>query len=313
MAYAGYYGKQYIRSSYEYAYALYLDVINVNWDYEVETYDLGFKKYKPDFFIYDRAGNLIKVVEVKSNKKGELELGHRSLKELKSLYGVDGELVTYSELSQLYKKSMSISLTRTIKEWIDHCKANYTKSSEMNGDKNPHYGLKHTEDTKVSISESSKARWGNEETKQRMLEGLRKGRETRWSGEGVKTTAPRTTYTCEVCGNDFTDKVSSNRKACSKTCAGNKAITFASKGRQKEREERYTAIKSKVEQWAIQNKSVVLNAKYNEILPTLEPLISDIDREFSTKDIRIIGLAVLGKDKGRKELLRYMKEIAESS
>lgn len=309
----GYYGEHYIRSSYEYAYALYLDTQNVNWGYEVETYDLGFKKYKPDFFIYDNQGNLIKVVEVKSSKRDELELGNRSLNELKRLYGIDTELVTYKKLLNIYKSQMPISLTRTINEWIDHCKKLSPSTARMTGDKNPHYGLKHTVNTKISISESSKKRWENEETRERMLEGLRKGRATRWQGDGIKTTAPRMEYTCEICGKKFIDKVSSNRKTCSKKCAGNKAITFAKQGREKERKERYLAIKGKVEQWAVRNKSTVLNAKYNEILPTLEPLISEINSKFSTKDIRIISLAVFGEYKGRKELLKYMKEIAQSS
>lgn len=36
------------------------------------------------------------------------------------------------------------------------------------------------------------------------------------------------------------------------------------------------------------------------------------EEKLGTKDIRMIGLAVFGKDKGRKELLRYMKDIASS-
>ncbi len=47
--YAGFYKGHYLRSSYEYAYAKFLDFHSVQWGYEEQTFDLGYKKYKPDF------------------------------------------------------------------------------------------------------------------------------------------------------------------------------------------------------------------------------------------------------------------------
>ncbi len=56
----------YLRSSWEYAYAVWLDKQNIEWDTEVQQYELGDgKKYLPDFFIYEN-NNLIKIVEIKS-------------------------------------------------------------------------------------------------------------------------------------------------------------------------------------------------------------------------------------------------------
>lgn len=56
----------YLRSSWEYAYAVWLDKQNIEWDTEVQQYELGDGiKYLPDFFIYEN-NNLIKIVEIKS-------------------------------------------------------------------------------------------------------------------------------------------------------------------------------------------------------------------------------------------------------
>jgi len=44
-------GKIWLRSSYELAYAKYLDSINEPWMYEMQTFDLGDTTYTPDFFL----------------------------------------------------------------------------------------------------------------------------------------------------------------------------------------------------------------------------------------------------------------------
>lgn len=44
-------GIVWLRSSYELAYAKYLDSINEPWFYELETFDLGNSTYTPDFFL----------------------------------------------------------------------------------------------------------------------------------------------------------------------------------------------------------------------------------------------------------------------
>lgn len=44
-------GEIYFRSSYELAYAKYLDEHKILWMYEIETFDLGDSTYTPDFFL----------------------------------------------------------------------------------------------------------------------------------------------------------------------------------------------------------------------------------------------------------------------
>lgn len=56
-----------LRSSYEYIYAKFLDRKNIKWNSEEKYFLLeNGKKYLPDFFIYEN-GKLIYVVEIKSN------------------------------------------------------------------------------------------------------------------------------------------------------------------------------------------------------------------------------------------------------
>lgn len=47
-------GKICLRSSYEFAYAKYLDSKNIKWYYEFQTFDVGSTTYTPDFFIPEK-------------------------------------------------------------------------------------------------------------------------------------------------------------------------------------------------------------------------------------------------------------------
>lgn len=46
-----YYKNIWMRSSYEIAYAKYLDKGNIKWDYEPKAFDLGETTYRPDFYL----------------------------------------------------------------------------------------------------------------------------------------------------------------------------------------------------------------------------------------------------------------------
>jgi len=48
-----YYKKFWMRSSWEVAYAKYLDLKNIKWSYESKTFDLGDCTYTPDFYLSD--------------------------------------------------------------------------------------------------------------------------------------------------------------------------------------------------------------------------------------------------------------------
>jgi len=70
-----------LRSTWEYIYAKWLNKTGHIWDVEVKCYDIEGATYRPDFFIYDDANRLIKIVEIKgfwdSNSSKALKLNKK--------------------------------------------------------------------------------------------------------------------------------------------------------------------------------------------------------------------------------------------
>lgn len=55
-----------LRSSWEYSYARWLNKQHINWDVEVKGFRLSDGHlYRPDFFIFDENDNLLKIIEIK--------------------------------------------------------------------------------------------------------------------------------------------------------------------------------------------------------------------------------------------------------
>lgn len=54
-----------LRSAWEYIFAKWLDRTNHVWKVEETVYKIGSSIYRPDFFIYDNAGTLKRIVEIK--------------------------------------------------------------------------------------------------------------------------------------------------------------------------------------------------------------------------------------------------------
>ena len=55
-----------LRSTYEYIYAKWLDATNQKWDIEVCRYTLKNNElYTPDFFIYSESGEIHQIIEIK--------------------------------------------------------------------------------------------------------------------------------------------------------------------------------------------------------------------------------------------------------
>ncbi|OLN23339.1 hypothetical protein BTO30_05065 [Domibacillus antri] len=94
--YAGFYKDFYLRSSYEYAYAVYLDHHSIPWSYEDKIYDIGFKKYKPDFFFYDQYGNVEKIVEIKSRDSQAKKDAQHCLKTIENMYNIGQKIIKKS-------------------------------------------------------------------------------------------------------------------------------------------------------------------------------------------------------------------------
>ena len=104
----------YLRSSWEYAYAVYLDKNDKKWKYEEKSFLLSDKRiYRPDFFIYDAAGRLEKIVEIKSKWfNGSLERIDKFLQFSKEYSQYKTELIT-DNLFDL----IDTDIKTVLKEW----------------------------------------------------------------------------------------------------------------------------------------------------------------------------------------------------
>ncbi|GGA68236.1 restriction endonuclease [Ornithinibacillus halotolerans] len=305
--YAGYYKEHYLRSSYEYAYARYLDFKKISWSYESEVYDIGYKLYKPDFFLYDENGNLTKIVEVKSRNRNEKAKALNALEIISKRYNIDCELVSYEELLEIYKK-LPFSLTATINEWINSNSTTINKAAF--GKLNGHYNMVHSEETKRIIGNHTKKLWqSNSLSKQRMVEGLRN---SGLSQKG-KIKIPREERTCIECNSKYIVIRTSTKKYCSRTCSGNSAIRKATQAYVIQRNDIHINIKKFIIKWSVSNRELVLSIPYNRISSSLAPLINKIEELYGVKDMRVISKAVFGKDCGRKELLKFMKKVCNEN
>jgi len=102
--YTGYYKGVLLRSSYEYAYARYLDYHGISWRYEELTYNVGNRQYKPDFFIY-QGRELFEVVEVKQRNPVEIENATALLTQLKQTGSIPAlQVISYLQLLELYRE-----------------------------------------------------------------------------------------------------------------------------------------------------------------------------------------------------------------
>ena len=304
--YAGVYKGIYLRSSYEYAYAKYLDYNNISWSYEDDSFDIGYKIYKPDFFFYDENRTLKKIVEIKSRNQKAKDEARKALDIIKQEYNIECELLSYEELLNLYK-TLPFSLTSTITEWIQS--ENTTINKAAHGELNGHYNLKHSETTKKKIGEHTKQLWASDsESRRKMLEGLRKSGMKKGY---IKT--QRENRICKTCSNEFTVMITSTQLYCSQKCAGQMVIKKATAKYVENRTAIHKNIRAFIIEWSINNRDIVLNTPLNKIKTTIAPLINDIEKYFGVKDFRVISKATFGEDRGRKELIIFMKNVCNEN
>lgn len=98
-----------IRSTYEYVYAKWLDKQGIDWDVEQKTFELEGTTYRPDFFIYED-GVLTKIIEI----KGYWARGIRKTKELSAK--LDIEVVLIRDITPY----CAVSYKKELLEWKLH-------------------------------------------------------------------------------------------------------------------------------------------------------------------------------------------------
>lgn len=98
--------KVWLRSTYEYIYALWLDENDYIWDVEYKSYRLDDGSlYKPDFFIFDDKGSLIKIVETKGYWKNRSYKFYKLQSQL-SKEGIECEIITDDEILSYTKDKL---------------------------------------------------------------------------------------------------------------------------------------------------------------------------------------------------------------
>ncbi|GEN35028.1 restriction endonuclease [Aneurinibacillus danicus] len=303
--YAGYYGDVYLRSSYEYAYAKYLDYKQINWKYEEKKFDLGDKMYTPDFFIYNEKSELQFIVEIKSRNQQAKIKALENLEKLKMIFDIEYKLVSYQDLLLLYKE-LPFSLTGTIAEWNTASYTTINKSTR--GSLNPHYSHRHTKETKKTIGLNTKKLWNNPDTRKKMIAGSIKGAAILKARKGKFIRVLRVERKCNFCGQAFVALETSRQKFCSDICGGRYGFQLATEVYVSKRNEIRGLIKKHVLEWSRENRELILNTPFNRIKTTLSPLLAEIQSKYGVKDIRVITQAVLGEQLGRKDLLAFLKE-----
>lgn len=105
--------KIWLRSTYEYIYAKWLDKLNTIWKYEVKSFKLSNgESYRPDFFIYDDMENLQCIVEIKSRYYNQ---GNREYKFHMFKKEYDIECSIFTDITPFLEKGTTYG--KEIKKW----------------------------------------------------------------------------------------------------------------------------------------------------------------------------------------------------
>ena len=161
-----------------------------------------------------------------------------------------------------------------------------------------------SESTKRKIGDTTIVKWNNQETAQKMRDGLTKATET-WVKQCEEK---RVDFTCPICGKvlKLPKWEAEKRKTCSSACGGkteNQLMHIKELSEEKHRKnvENKIILGLKILSWCEENRELIMNCPYNKITTTLRPMLE----YFSIKDIRNIFICF--NVQSRKELLTYLK------
>lgn len=88
-----------LRSSYEFIFAEWLDFNNNIWDIEVKTFHIGNELYRPDFFIFDNNMHIKKIIEIKGywdNRAYKVDKLKKELPDIEIiLLGINNDSIEY--------------------------------------------------------------------------------------------------------------------------------------------------------------------------------------------------------------------------
>jgi group I intron endonuclease len=191
--------------------------------------------------------------------------------------------------------------------WVKYYNSN-NKNKGYNLDSGGQSGGVKSEETKRKIGKTTKEKWNNPETAEKMKQGLLKGVET------MKRNAKTYPFTCPICNKTFyyPKYIADSKKFCSNECARKginwqKGVYESARLNHEKNIERKKIIKNHIVDWVLHNEKIVLNCPYNKITANLTGLVDMLTEKYNIKDLRTIYICF--DVKNLKELLDKLKEI----
>lgn len=217
--------KMFLRSLKEYMVAKSLDNVGTHFLTEQAVFDINGVFYKPDFFIYadKEYMNLIKIIEVKDNKK-EAE-AYFKYKNFFNKIDIDFE-VEYN----VHKMKKNIT-DKERSEWVNNFVDNYNGLS-MVGENNPMFGMNHSKQTKQKIGEQTRKYMSDPLVKKKHSDSIRsfwksdkaikikkeysklRSMEKEKRDLELNKKDPLVDKKCVICNNIFSCRKSDTRKTC---------------------------------------------------------------------------------------------------
>lgn len=163
--------KVFLRSKCEFIIARMLDYQREYYLMEKVIYEIKGKRYKPDFFIFDSDYNQIKkIIEVKG--WDDIKTANEYLGKYKPYFdklGIDYEVIwKYQAIATKY------NLYDEIDNWINKSVNTYEHVLDIRGDRNPMYGVQHSDKTKQLIGKKASDRHNDPEYKAKCIAATKK-------------------------------------------------------------------------------------------------------------------------------------------
>ena len=290
-SYTGFHNGNYLRSSYEYAFARYLEKLNIPYAMELHTYELSNgTRYKPDFFILNN-GIVVEIVEIKSEHKDRLEEGKVKVNLIKEIIDVPINMYTRKDLVILCKE-VGLHFYTLEKEWKES--PTTSKNHILDGELNPMYGVKHREDSLRKNGNKTIDRFKDEEFREKhklaTMEAMKYVDKSK-----LGHPKQRVTKICKNCGCEFVVISTSKKQYCGTQCM-QKAMTIRASEKSKViTSQRNEIIKGKILDWASQNKYKLSTFSRISLSKEIKPLFDEILLEYKFKDYRPIFSTLTGE------------------
>jgi hypothetical protein len=204
---------------------------------------------------------------------------------------------------------MPLRLNTAKRMWIEKFGASL-EESYMTGNANPRFGATANAETRRKISE--KARQRCKEGRHNAQQLIEYNRSNGWEAMRIPR-SERTERLCSYCGASFIVTTFSKRKYCTHICAVRASSPKGASVLKNKAKKRAIFVKLFILDWVKEHEELVLSTHLNKITTTLHELFSEIENRFGIKDLRIISKAMFGEDRGRKELLHDLKDVASQN